>query len=119
MFAAFKNEIPTLIARADEFAKQGRENQKLFLTYSLTMFRKALLQTYSSPELARMTESEQSFFMKFSAFVNGSNILEITEELNKAIYHIERNAYPKLLFLDLSLKLGSLLKVGKQVAAKV
>ena len=32
------------------------------------------------------------------------------DELNKAMYHIERNANPKLLFTDLSFTINKLLK---------
>lgn len=115
MLACYKNNISDILTWSETLAIEGRENQKAFLSFSLTMFRKALMQSYSATELARMTEDEKNFIEKFSSFVHGANILELTEELNKASYHIERNAYPKLLFLDLSLKLGSLLRIKQQV----
>ncbi len=118
MLACYKNNISEMLGWSERFAPEGRENQKAFLSFCLTMFRKALLQTYASAELAKMTDSEKSFFVKFSTFVNGGNIMDITAELDSAIYHIERNAYPKLLFLDLSLRLGALLRSSQQVAVK-
>ena len=120
MLACYKNNIPEMLNWSEKLAStdEGREKQKAFLAFCQNMFRKALLQTYSTPELARMTENERSFFLKFSTFVNGNNIMEITAELDSASYHIERNAYPKLLFFDLSLKLGALLRMSQQVAIK-
>ena len=120
MLACYKNNIPEMLNWSEKLAStdEGREKQKAFLAFCQNMFRKALMQTYSTPELARMTENERSFFLKFSTFVNGNNIMEITAELDSASYHIERNAYPKLLFFDLSLKLGALLRMSQQVAAK-
>ncbi len=120
MLACYKNNIPEMLSWSEKFAStdEGREKQKAFLSFCQNMFRKALMQTYSSAELARMTENERSFLVKFSTFVNGSNIMEITSELDSASYHIERNAYPKLLFFDLSLKLGTLLRKSQQVAVK-
>jgi len=120
MLACYKNNIPEMLSWSEKLAStdEGREKQKAFLSFCQNMFRKALMQTYSSPELARMTENERGFLLKFSTFVNGNNIMEIISELDSASYHIERNAYPKLLFFDLSLKLGALLRMSQQVAAK-
>jgi len=118
MLAVFKNNITEMINWADKFATEGRENQKIFLSFCLVMFRKALMQTYSAPELARMTENEKNFFLKFSTFVSGNNILEITSEIDSAYRHIERNAYSRLLFFDLSLKLGALLRKSQQLTVK-
>lgn len=120
MLACYKNNIPEMLNWSEKLAStdEGREKQKAFLAFCQNMFRKALMQTYSTPELARMTDNERSFFLKFSTFVNGNNIMEITAELDSASYHIERNAYPKLLFFDLSLKLGTLLRMSQQVIVK-
>ena len=120
MLACYKNNIPEMLSWSEKLAstEEGREKQKAFLLFCQNMFRKALMQTYSSSELARMTENEKSFFLKFSTFVNGNNIMEITAELDSASYHIERNAYPKLLFFDLSLKLAALLRMSQQVQVK-
>jgi DNA polymerase-3 subunit delta' len=120
MLACYKNNIPEMLSWSEKLAStdEGREKQKAFLAFCQNMFRKALMQTYSTPELARMTENERSFFLKFSTFVNGNNIMEIAAELDTASYHIERNAYPKLLFFDLSLKLGTLLRMSQQIAVK-
>ncbi len=42
---------------------------------------------------------------KFAPFVNASNISEITEAIETAMYHIERNVNSKIVLLDLSIKL--------------
>lgn len=121
MLACYKNNIPEMLNWSEKLAStdEGREKQKAFLSFCQNMFRKALMQTYSTPELVRMTENERNFLLKFSTFVTGNNIVEITTELDSASYHIERNAYPKLLFFDLSLKLGALLRASQQVPVKV
>jgi DNA polymerase-3 subunit delta' len=41
----------------------------------------------------------------FAPFVHSENILAIEKELNDALYHIERNGNPKIILLDLSMKL--------------
>ena len=77
----------------------------------MTIIRESLLQNYHVDELSRLMGEEATFKEKFAPFVHHNNALELMEELNKAIYHIERNANPKTVFLDLSLKVIKLLKI--------
>jgi DNA polymerase-3 subunit delta' len=60
----------------------------------------------------------QNFTMeKFAPFIHAENCMEIMEELNMAQLHIERNANPKILFLDTSFKIARFLhKKLKQTA---
>ena len=37
------------------------------------------------------------------------NILDIFDELSEAMYHVERNGNPKIIFTDLSIKLTRLI----------
>ena len=55
---------------------------------------------------------------KFAPFIHAENCMEIISELNMAQLHIERNANPKILFLDTSFKIARLLhKKLNQVSA--
>ena len=47
----------------------------------------------------------------FAPFIHSGNIIEISKELNDAIYHIERNGNAKIILLDLSIKLTRLLHI--------
>ncbi|MCM2302952.1 MAG: DNA polymerase III subunit delta', partial [Flavobacteriaceae bacterium] len=42
-------------------------------------------------------------------FIHSGNIIDITKEIDDAIYHIERNGNAKIIFLDLSIKLTRLI----------
>ena len=53
---------------------------------------------------------------KFAPFIHENNIIEITEELERAIYHIERNGNAKIIFTDLSIRLTRLLHKKAGVA---
>ena len=55
-------------------------------------------------------EEEENFLNKFQPFINHKNISEINTLMNDAYYHIERNANPKILMLDVSLQLYKLLR---------
>ncbi len=105
-----KAAIHDLILWSDEVSKTGRETQKKFLMYALSMIRQALLINYGSDALAYMKIHMDGFELtKFAPFVHENNISEIVTELEDALYHVERNGNSKLIFTDLSIKLTRLL----------
>lgn len=105
-----KGAIHELILWSEELAKTGRETQKKFLDYCIMVMRQALLINYGAEELAYMKIHTDGFQLKkFAPFVHENNILEIAEELELAIYHVERNGNAKIIFTDLSIKLTRLL----------
>ena len=102
------------MAWSDEISKAGREIQKQFLDYSLRFFRQALLYNYGAKDLVFMELNDKSFkFENFAPFIDASNITEISKEIELANYHIERNANPKIVLTDLSIKLTRLLHLKK------
>lgn len=105
-----KAAIQELILWSDEVAKTGREVQKQFLSYCLSIMRQALLLNYNAHKLVYTKIHMEDFDLKrFAPFVHENNILDIVEELEKAIFHVERNGNSKLIFTDLSIKLTRLL----------
>ncbi|MFT0713980.1 ATP-binding protein [Flagellimonas lutimaris] len=105
-----KGAIQELILWSEEVAKTGREVQKQFLNYCLTMIRQALLLNYNANELVYAKVHLEGFDLKkFAPFVHENNILDIVKELEQAIFHVERNGNSKLIFTDLSIKLTRLL----------
>lgn len=105
-----KGAIHELILWGQEVAKTGRETQKNFLSYCLTVMRQAMLLNYNIDELAFMRIHLDGFQLeKFAPFVHENNIEDIVRELEDAIYHIERNGNSKIILTDLSIKLTRLL----------
>jgi len=115
--AAFKAKgnasvIQNLISWSETIAKTGRETQKRFLKYCLQFFRQAMLLNYSADSLVFLTPKTPGFNLdNFAPFIHSGNIIEISKELNDAIYHIERNGNAKIILLDLSIKLTRLLHI--------
>jgi DNA polymerase-3 subunit delta' len=110
-----KSAIHDLISWAEEIAKTGRETQKKFLAFCLNYFRQAMLLNYKAEQLVYLEPTEANFKLeKFAPFVHDSNILEISQNLQDAIYHIERNGNSKIILTDLSIKLTRLLHKKSQ-----
>jgi DNA polymerase-3 subunit delta' len=109
-----KQSINSLMEWSAEISKAGREIQKQFLDYSLRFFRQAMLYNYGSNDLVFIKLSDASFkFENFAPFIDATNIAEISKEIELASYHIERNANPKIVLTDLSIKLTRLLHLKK------
>ena len=94
----------------DQFQKLGRERQKSFLVYALQMIRQCVLQWQQVPGLVRSIGEENEFVRKFSKILHYGNAEAIRQELEQSFVHIERNANPKILFMDLSYRIMGLLK---------
>jgi DNA polymerase-3 subunit delta' len=107
----FSNNGLSIISDVEnELSKMGRENQKNLLKYGVHLMRECLLFLAETPGLIHLPAKELEFISKFSTILNLAKAEAIANELEKAHYHIERNANPKILFLDVSLNLVKILK---------
>jgi DNA polymerase-3 subunit delta' len=101
-------------AQMDGFSRKmkdlGRERLKLFLHHCLDKVRWTVMMNYQNADQVLVSPEERAFLTKFSPYIHSNNLIKFTTEIEKAIYHIERNANGHLLMLDLSIKLSGLLK---------
>ncbi len=105
-----KAAIHDLISWSEDISKTGRETQKQFLLFCLNFFRQALLLNYNASNLVYIEPKTESFKLeKFAPFIHNANIIDISNELEDAVYHIERNGNSKIILTDLSIKLTRLL----------
>jgi DNA polymerase-3 subunit delta' len=117
--SSFKGNLNELITKngsieglntlVSTFSKIGREKQKSFLNYVLKISRYCVLINFNQSELVKLSSEESIFIRNFYKFISSQNIEAVSDEINKAIYHIERNANANILFMDLSLKMHKLL----------
>ncbi len=89
----------------------SREKQKEMLTYSLEMFRICLQYHVGNQQLVKLDGEELAFIKNFSPFIHPRNIQKFDEELNRAIFHIERNANALIVLTDLSHLIARILKI--------
>ncbi len=101
-------------AKMDAFSRQmkdlGRERLKLFLNHALDKVRLSTMMNYKNAEQVLVSPEEREFLTKFAPFINSNNVMKFVDEIEKAIYHIERNANGHLVMLDLSILLAGALQ---------
>lgn len=109
---AWKRDLPALSEWSEGLAASGREAQKDFLGYCLTLLRGNFIMNSNGgkTDLTYMTTAEAGFSDKFHPFIGGGNIEKLYDEFNRAHYHIESNGNAKIIFLDLSLQVARLIK---------
>lgn len=99
-----------VVNMSEEFQKLGRENQKNFLLYALNLFRKVMLFGIDENLITYLPPNELDFVQKFSKLITQVNAGQLADELNQAHYHIERNANPKMVFVDSSIQIAGYLR---------
>lgn len=106
----WQKEFLELMQWSENMAKVGRERQMLFFRYGLHVFRESLILNYADPSIQMTGGSELAFISKFSPYVNELNAIDMVMLFENAEYHISRNANPKILLMDVSLKMMKLVR---------
>jgi len=111
MRACLKFDAVKVIEVIDSISPLKREKHKEFLKYALGIIRECVVMNYGDSSLVRLQGEELDFVKKFCRFIHAGNCERFIDELNKASASIERNAAPKMLFMDLSFRANELLNV--------
>ena len=105
----FKLKMKELSGQVDQMAAMGREQQKLFLQYTLGVMRGCFLSTAAGLPYS-IGSGDQKFDAMFPTMVTTNNIEHIEAALSDTIFAIERNAYSKIALMELSFRMSKALK---------
>ncbi len=107
----YSRKINDIMACTEELSGIGRERQKNFLNYCSRLIRENFIMNLHEKKINYLNGKELNFSQKFSPFINERNVRQIANELSLAHRDIERMGNPKIVFLDLGLKLVKLLRL--------
>ena len=111
----YSNDYAKIQLDLEWFNNQTRINKKAFLIYSLNLIRESFVIKINS-SLSRIVDEESEFIKNFSKSLNEEKIEQIILQLNDSIRFLERNANPKIIFLDLSIEIANAFNEMKQIA---
>lgn len=95
----------------EDISKLGREKQKQFLKYFIHLLQQALKVRYLPVEnLEAISVDQRDFARRLNNMCNMEAQEAIVNELEKAMYYIERNAHGKMLFHALTIRLYHIIK---------
>ncbi len=106
----FGQKMVELVAMADEFMAMGKEPQKNMLQFSLSILRETIIWNFGDESLIRLSPEEKDFVSKFAPIIQPNKVDKISQWINEAYYHLERNVNPKMVFLDLSIMIAKIIK---------
>jgi DNA polymerase III subunit delta' len=96
--------LPEQIKWIEDVSKLGREKQKQLLLYFNHLLEQGIRLKVMGDQL-HLPEKEKDFGQRLNKIASVSQQQVIIEEIDKAIYYIERNANAKMLFQALTIKL--------------
>ncbi|MCU0354026.1 MAG: DNA polymerase III subunit delta [Cytophagales bacterium] len=105
-----EKRLADLVKNADKLAALPREAQKNVLLYGISMVRESLVHTFNEPDLVRLEGEEMTFVQGFAKVMNAEKAERLYGYLNDAVTHLERNANPRIVFLDTSLQVAATIK---------
>lgn len=112
MRLAYRRDITALAEWSEEIAARGREAQKGFLNFSLSQLRENYILNIAGNDdkLVFLKGREAEFARNFNPFINNNNIEALNSEFSTAYSHIAANGNPRIVFLDLALKVTGLIR---------
>lgn len=118
MRACYKGRPVEMTRWVESFAELGRENQKHFLRYALHFWREYLSLKFGGDNTPiRLRENELETARRMVNLMGVEQLSEIVGLIDECSYHVERNANPKILFLDASIRIHHILQSRAQQAA--
>ena len=117
MRLCFRGNPIGLVNWVESIARIGRENQKHFLRYALHFLREyTLLKVTGGQGRARLQENELQTAQKMTAVLELDQVDQLAKLFSDCSYGVERNANPKVLFLDASIQMHRIMKDKLQEA---
>ena len=115
----YKGNGIEMVQWSEAIAEIGRENQKQFLRYGLHFFREYLLLLLTGNEAVRLQPKELETARNLTKVISFDQVDSIVRLFTDCAYFVERNANPKVLFLDTSIKMHRIIKRKEAIAVEV
>ena len=109
--ACYRRDGAQILRMAEEFHEMSRDLQKLLLQYSLNKTRKALVLAAGPPEILHLQENEQKELPNLGKILQPEMAEQILGEIDRAWYHIDRNASSRMVFFDTSMAISDAYKM--------
>jgi DNA polymerase-3 subunit delta' len=109
MRLAYARNIIELNDWVDRVAGLGRERQKQLINYALRLLRENFMLHMENEVLNYMSSREAGFSERFSPFIHEGNVYNLVESFSEAGNHIEANGNPRIILMDLSIRVIRLL----------
>ncbi|GAA5020834.1 DNA polymerase III subunit delta [Marivirga lumbricoides] len=112
MRECYTKDYASMVKRSESFHKFSKVNQQQWLIHAENIYRESLMALMQTSELMRIPAENKAFVEKFSKTITLEKVAQMTDVLNKASYYLERNASPKMTFLNVSIQISGILRAS-------
>ncbi|HMN90514.1 MAG TPA: hypothetical protein PKD70_06595 [Saprospiraceae bacterium] len=115
----YKGNGLEIVTWTEKFANLGRESQKHFLRYALHFLREYLLLKLTGDGHVRLRPNELATAQNLLTIIQLEQVEQLSNIINDCAFAVERNANPKVLFLDASIHVHKILKQKTATAVRI
>lgn len=99
-----------LVKLSDEFGQSPKPAQRNELEFAISLIRESILSLTEDPRLMNRTGDEAGFIQKFGKFASLEKLEKIYFAMGESLIHLQRNANPRVTFMNLTLECSRLLR---------
>ncbi|MCO5232988.1 MAG: hypothetical protein M9888_04540 [Chitinophagales bacterium] len=111
MIYCMRGPSTDLIKWTENKHTKSREYLKKFFEYTIHIFRESLSSKYTDNSLApHVSKSEIPVVQALKKYISHNNLYQLIPLIEEAAYFIERNAFTKMVLLNLSIQIRKILK---------
>ena len=105
MLACYRNDLKSVSNLSDKLHAMGKNQIQLFLSHGIGILRECMLHQTIDNYQINAEPSQVDFIQKLSTTLNAFFIEKIYSQMNEVIYHLQRNANPKIALFNLSINI--------------
>jgi len=109
--ACYRKDHGQLMKLSESFHEMGKELQKSVLQYSINKTRNALMLGNGIEEILYLQEEDKRELPNLGKILHAGMVQQMLEHIDRAWYHIDRNASGRMVFFDLSMALADAYRI--------
>lgn len=106
----FKNQFADVANQSELFQTLTKAHQKGFFRFGDQVLREVLVQQADQQKLSRTPEGLKDFVSGLAKVLTIDKVSEINKLFDEAVYHLDRNANARIVFMDVSFKVARIIK---------
>lgn len=110
MQICLKGDFQSMLGETEQFVSLSKPEQRNLLEFSISLIRDALLSRLEDDRLMPRQGAEGEFIRKFGGFVAPEILEQIYLRIGDTLSYLQRNASPRITFMNLSLQCSKLLR---------
>ena len=110
MQICLKGDYTAMVKNTESFLQSSKPQQRNQLEFAIALIRDAILSKANNDQLLQREGAEGEFIKKFGGFATLEVLETIYINISNSLNHLQRNASPRITYMNLSLQCSKLLR---------